>query len=134
MLSEVPVLLYGGRHRLIVCMAGGHQQHSAEGIPIRLVGVIGLLIIFKPRSVGGLTWLRNGAQDLIPPVLYRRLDVSRGQFFLVISRFSIRRDRVKGVSAFLRRLLHNGFPVVRIVPGQCSGVDVKFHSDVFFTL
>ena len=132
MLPEVPVLLHSGRHRLIVCMAGGHQQHSAEGIPIRLVGVIGLLIILRPGSIGGLARLRNGAQDLIPPVLHRRLDLSRGHFFLVISSFSIRRDFLKAPSIFLRPLLNNSFPVVRIVSGQCSGVDVKSHSDTSF--
>ena len=129
MLSEVPVLLHNGGHRPIICMAGGNQQHSAEGIPIRLVGVIGFLIIFRPGGVGGLARLRNGAQDLIPPVLHRRLDLCRGHFFLVISRFSIRRDPVKGVSVFLRPLLNNSFPVVRIVPGQCSGVNIKSHGN-----
>ena len=117
---------HGGRHRFLVCTTGGHQQHSAEGIPIRLVGVIGLLIIFKPGSVGGLARLRNGAQDLIPPVLHRRLDLSRGHFFLVISRFPIRGDAVEGVSVFLRPLLNNGFPVVRIVPGRRDADPVLF--------
>ena len=134
MLPEDPVLLHGGRHRFLVCTTGGHQQHSAEGIPIQLVGVIRFLIIFKPGSVGGLARLRNGAQDLIPPVLHRRLDLSRGHFFLVISRFPVRGDAVERVSVFLRPLLHNSFPVVRIVPGQRPGVDVKSHSNVSFSV
>ena len=134
MLHENPVLLHGGRHWLIVCMAGGHQQHSAEGIPIRLVGVIRLLIILRPGSVGGLTRPRYCGQDLIPPVLHRRLDLNRGQFFFVVSRFSIRCDPVEGISVFLRPLLNNGFPVVRIVPGQRPGVDVKSHKFFSFSV
>ena len=65
-----------------------------------------------------MTRLGNGAQNLIPPVLHRRLDLSRGQFFFVVSGFPVRGDAVEGVSVFLRPLLNNGFPVVRIVPGQ----------------
>ena len=127
MLPEDPVLLHGGRHRFLVCTTGGHQQHSAEGIPIRLVRVIGLLIILRPGGVGGLVRLRNGGQNLIPPVLHRRLNIGRGQF-LVVGGFPIRGDAVEGISVFLRPLLNNGFPVVRIVPGQRPGVDVKSHS------
>ena len=134
MLPEVPVLLHGGRHRFLVCMTGGYQQHSAEGIPIRLIGVIGLLIILRPGSIGRLIWLGNGGQDLISPVLHCRLNLGRGQLLLVVGGFSIRGDPVKGVSVFLRPLLNNSFPVVRIVPGQRPGVNIKSHSNVSFSV
>ena len=114
-------------------MAGSHQQHSAEGIPIRLVGVIGPLVVLRPGSVGGLVRLRNGGQNLIPPVLHRRLNIGRGQF-LVVGGFPIRGDAVEGISVFLRPLLNNGFPVVRIVPGQRPGVNIKSHSNVSFSV
>ena len=134
MLHENPVLRHSGRHRLAVCMTGGHQQHSAEGIPIRFVGVIGPLVILRPGSVGRLARLGNGGQDLIPPVLHRRLNLGRGQFFFVVSRFSIRGDAVEGISVFLCPLLNGGFPVVRIVPGQRPGVNVKSHSNASFSV
>ena len=35
---------------------------------------IELLIILRPGSIGGLARLRNGGQDLIPPVLHHRLN------------------------------------------------------------
>ena len=60
MLPEVPVLLHGERHRFLVCMTGGHQQHSAKGIPIRLIGVIGPLVVLRPWSVVRLVRLGNG--------------------------------------------------------------------------
>ena len=105
MLPEDPVLLHGGRHRFLVCTTGSYQQHSAKGIPIRLVGVIGLLIILRPGGVGGLVRLRNGGQNLIPPVLHRHLNIGRGQF-LVVGGFPIRGDAVEGISVFFRPLLN----------------------------
>ena len=127
MLPEVPVFLHSRWHRFLICMAGSHQQHGAERIPIRLVGVIWLLIVLRPGGVGRLVRLGNSCQNLIPPVLHRFLNLSRGQLLLVVSRFSIRGDAVESISVFLRPLLDDGFPVVRIVPCQCSGVDVKSH-------
>ena len=134
MLPKVPVFLHSRRHRLSICMAGGHQQHGAEGVPVRLVGVVGFLIVLRPGGVGLLPRLGDGSQNLVPPVLYRRLNLRRGQLLPIIGRLSIWGNPVEGISIFLSPLLDNGFPVVRVVPGQCSGVDVKSHSDASFLL
>ena len=60
MLHEVPVLLYGGRNLLSVDMTGGHQQHGAESVPVRLVGVVGLFVVLRPGGAGRLARLGDG--------------------------------------------------------------------------
>jgi len=105
------------------------EMPGEEGYPAYLSS---RLAQFYERA--GKVRLRNGGQNLIPPVLHRCLNLSRGQLLFVVGRFPVRSDAVEGISVFLRPLLDDGFPVVRIVPGQCPGVNVKSHGNVSFSV
>ena len=95
MFPKIPVLFYSGRHRLPIGMTGGYKQHSAQGIPIGLVCVIGFLIVLRPRGIGRLVRLRNGVQDLISPVLHCCLDLRWGKLLLVAGGLPIREILLK---------------------------------------
>ncbi len=68
--AKVPSLFHRWRHSIPISMTGGHQQHGSQCVPVWFIGIIWLFVIFRPWSVSGLVRLRNGVQDLIPPVLH----------------------------------------------------------------
>ena len=108
-------------------MAGGDQQHSAKGIPVRLIGIIRLLVVFRPSGVRLLPRLGDRCQYLLLPAFYRRLYFSGGHFIILRDFTVIWGNTLKGISVFLRPSLNGSFPVVRIVPSHGTRVNIKPH-------
>ena len=118
MFGEVPALFERFGNRLLVRVSGGYEQHRAEGIPVGLVRVVGLVVALLP-GLGKLVFRRHRLKHLVAPCTDDLLHLLRGELLLVLGLRALEVDAVGFGPSF-----HDRLPVAGVIAGEGARVQV----------
>ena len=105
-------------------MGGRHEQHRAEGVPVGLVRVVGLVVALLP-GLGKLVFRRHRLEHLVAPGADDLLHLLGGEILLVLGLGALEVDAVGFGPG-----LHDRLPVAGVITGEGTRVQVESHLQV----